>query len=1656
MLIFNSVGKSQTFGNEWINYDQQYFKIHVSNDGIYRVSYSSLAAAGIPVGSIDPRGIQIFHNGEEQYIYIQGENSSGIFDPNSYIEFYGMRNRGELDLDFYDNSSNQVNPDYSFYSDTSAYFLTWSFSTSNRRFVSQGLSDFTPYVSSAQAYCYKNIRTNYTSAYYGGSTRCLFTEGEGWFDGSAITEAYPRTKTITLPEIFSGSANSFFEIAVAGASANQATSSVPHHLKVDFLGQTRIDRTYTGYQFVRENISLPSSQLSASISFLFSANDITQPDVVDRNAVSYINIKYPHTWNFENSNYFDFYLPANASTEKDYLEISNFNVASAIVLYDLTNHERITIQNSAGILKALVNHTNTERFLVLTNQSGVRAVDRISKVSSNNKFVDYVGLHPFADYLIITHSSLMPEAQQYADYRTSTGLNVVLADVGQLYDQFAYGVNKHPAGIRRYNAKLYSLSDKQKIMFLIGKSIHYNMIRNSPVIYSECLVPSGGSPSSDNVLTAGLGGTNFDPLVGTGRLSVGNGQGVLNYLNKVMEYESNPTEEWMKTILHFGGGTNASEQSTFASYLDNYRLTIEDTLFGGTVSTFLKNSSEPIQITQSDSITHLINNGATLLSFFGHASASGFDQNIDYPENYNNTGKYPFILANSCFSGDIHQRYFASISESWVNSNQKGSIGFLASVGQGLASYLNIYSSELYKNFAYKSYGQPISIQMINTIKYAYNLYPDNPNVEITCHEFTLHGDPAIVINSAEKPDLTINPSLLSFTPNDITTVIDSFDLRIVVKNIGRATSDTFLVNVGRTYPDGTSDEYVIPVYGCNYLDTVYLKLPVNRLIGAGLNSLSVFVDAGAQIEELNENNNQVTIGFMIKSSDLFPIYPYKYSIYPEKNVNLIASTGDPFLGLSEYKFQIDTTDLFNSPLLNQSIVYSDGGIVSWEVPFDLTENRVYFWRIALNQSIADSIVWKESSFIYIEGEEGWSQAHFFQFKEDDFNYIIYDRPARKFGFVDYPKQLVCKNTGQYGLEGYNYVSFRIDGSINNGLGDMSNCGTAASMLVAVIDPETILAWPSDIANFGHRNYPQCFSSIRPSYYFSFSTGSGTTVNYAGLNSMKAFIEYVPEGYYILAYSWGNGYFQNWPDSVMQTFVDLGASALTSLANGNPYIFFTKKGFNSYTDERYGNYPAEKIELTKDLYTDFDNGLISSVTVGPSRQWLSLNWEQQALEDPTDDEVLLRVFGVDNLGQSTQIMADIIPETAEIFGLQDSINYNIYPNLKLELYSKDTSNKTPSQLIKWQLRFLGVPETAVDPKSGFFFCCDTVQEGDEIKFAVATKNISTLDMDSLNVKYWIEDNNNHITIIDERKLRSHPSGDVIIDTVVYSSLNLDGINSIWIEYNPINDSTGTYFQAEQHHFNNYAVKYFYVQGDIINPLLDVSFDGSYIMNGEIISAKPKIVIKLKDENQYLALNDTSVFRIYLTYLQTGIEKRVNFGVQENPEESIEWIPADLPENSCKINYNPVFLSDGMYRLRVQAKDMSANESGDNDYVVDFEVITKSSITQLLNYPNPFSTSTRFVFELTGSEIPDQMQIDIFTISGKLVKTVFLDELGSIRIGKNISEYAWNGKDMYGDQLANGVYFYQVKAKINGEDIEKRATEADKFFKKEIGKMYLLR
>jgi flagellar hook assembly protein FlgD len=82
-----------------------------------------------------------------------------------------------------------------------------------------------------------------------------------------------------------------------------------------------------------------------------------------------------------------------------------------------------------------------------------------------------------------------------------------------------------------------------------------------------------------------------------------------------------------------------------------------------------------------------------------------------------------------------------------------------------------------------------------------------------------------------------------------------------------------------------------------------------------------------------------------------------------------------------------------------------------------------------------------------------------------------------------------------------------------------------------------------------------------------------------------------------------------------------------------------------------------------------------------------------------------------------------------------------------------------------------------------------------------------------------------------------------------------------------------------------------------------------------------------------------------------------------------------------------------------------------------------------------------------------------TVTGKVVREITSQELGTIRIGRNITDYKWDGTDQYGNQLGNGVYLYRVITNLNGKQLDHYKlpnTDTDKFFNNGYGKMYLMR
>jgi hypothetical protein len=127
------------------------------------------------------------------------------------------------------------------------------------------------------------------------------------------------------------------------------------------------------------------------------------------------------------------------------------------------------------------------------------------------------------------------------------------------------------------------------------------------------------------------------------------------------------------------------------------------------------------------------------------------------------------------------------------------------------------------------------------------------------------------------------------------------------------------------------------------------------------------------------------------------------------------------------------------------------------------------------------------------------------------------------------------------------------------------------------------------------------------------------------------------------------------------------------------------------------------------------------------------------------------------------------------------------------------------------------------------------------------------------------------------------------------------------------------------------------------------------------------------------------------------------------------------------------LTPGPHSITFKVWDVHNNSSeAQTEFIV--ESSAELALDHVLNYPNPFTTSTTFMFEHNRPYSMLDAQVQIFTVSGKLIKTI----QGKIfNEGFRSEELQWDGLDDFGDRIGKGVYLYKLKVRTaDGSSAEK--------------------
>ncbi len=232
--------------------------------------------------------------------------------------------------------------------------------------------------------------------------------------------------------------------------------------------------------------------------------------------------------------------------------------------------------------------------------------------------------------------------------------------------------------------------------------------------------------------------------------------------------------------------------------------------------------------------------------------------------------------------------------------------------------------------------------------------------------------------------------------------------------------------------------------------------------------------------------------------------------------------------------------------------------------------------------------------------------------------------------------------------------------------------------------------------------------------------------------------------------------------------------------------------------------------------------------------------------------------------------------------------------------------------------------------------------------------------------------------------------------------------------------------------------------DTKGPTVKLYMNNEKFVYGGLTDPNPTILLKVVDES---GINTTG----------NGIGHDITGALDENQQNSFvmnDFYEANQDDyTSGTVRYPLKDISTGRHSLDVKCWDAYNNSA-----LATTEFIVASSanmaLEHVLNYPNPFTTSTEFMFEhnMPGANL--DVKVEIFTVSGKLIKTIHTNILSTDAVqsggfcsmdvagsgGYRVDGIMWDGSDDYGDPIGKGVYVYRVS--VRGDN----GLSADKFEK----------
>jgi hypothetical protein len=1702
ICLFSSILNAQLTGSEWIDFTKPHLKYKTDQEELVRINFFAaelgLLKLGTRIQSVPLDKYRVFSHGQQIPLLITDLNKNNTWDPDDYIEFVTHKEDGHFDSLLYEDKRHQRHKLQSMYTDFRAYYLTYRDNGVQAKYTN---ATATPPSTDPPKASHQSVVTQFGDDLYfsgkliflGGTAASLsdYTFGEGFY-GPRLN--VPRTSIpggfradsskpmITIPIIAPEIDSSGFKPTITVGTVNSIAyySFFSHWLiyKVSPNGSSnnrRIGDTITKQNVhVVQSLDLKASDFDSDglMLQLYNAPLNSYPiNFLPGYGFSHISLKYPRKYKLKGLESYSYLEEKNS--ENTNITWTGYGTGSKSnpLVFDEVNH--LFFEPAYDNIDQKFSYTLPVRaqsgniFIGDKSSTKLISVNDIHIVNWPN-YSEHINN---TDFIIVTDSALldgkgtMDEYVNFKQAQFSHPVRLLFDD--NLYDAFSYGIN-HPLAIRHYCKYLLdnSTTVKPKYLFLLGRGFEpiFNRglnLRNTVSQQNRNYIPMMGQPASDNLLVAGLDGTQIEPAISVGRYPADEPEDIENYLNKQRVYLSNSNQyvDWRKNVLQLGGGINSNQSSLISNRLKSLSdLYVKEFPFNGTVYQYSKSAGNASDPQIKTNILSLINvSGLNNITFLGHGSSTTTDIDIGNPDDYVNTGKYPIFYFNGCQIGnpgkaiDLNSLGFA---DKIIKGKDKGGIAFIAQSSTSELYTVLTQMSQVYKHMFSDPSKSAIAIGDALRLGIKDFQRPTIDLNRIHCQQLVLQGDPSTPLYRPVLPDFSIDVSSAFLYPENTNALSDSFSIAIIVRNAGIGIKDSFDIIIDRTFDINNKITYQKRVALNKFIDTFFVTIKSKDARTKGLNIFDIEINPSRNPVEFNYLNNTVRFKTTIIGNGINLVYPKKFDIIPTKSVTLKAQPSDLFKELYGFFIEIDTTSSFTSSYLrriNGLQPVQDGVIVEWKID-DLKpvkDTQEYFWRARLSTGTSSGGDWVQSSFTYIKNHApGWMQNNAFQYikpaSSNTMSGIKLDTVNKAFSFSPISKNLYIdaahmtfsrmgvKESG-FGSQDLNYG---INFAINTGL--VAMFWDPLKLERVAID--TSIQQPGGLWGGKWKTGLNYHTEDYQIYY---------TWDMSSINDREKFVstmQKIPDSLYVSLFTYRLNHANLWEQDVLDALHSIGCSAMDSSSRrtfDNVYLAMGKKGWPAgRADEMVGF--GEYTQMETSILGQGYSGSMTSENIGPVDTLYDLFFNRTIENTGRENDVFsIDVYGTDQNG----IQRKLKTTKSSPLSLRD-INTKEYPFIHLTANFVDRGAHTPANIINWRVTHSYLPDGSLFPKAsnGYLFHADSIIEGDTFRVKIPFKNISTVDIrDSLDLEFELVQKTSR-TVIDKGGFKINPlkSDSLFLFDYKYPTKGFEGIYGFYISVNTNNKVT------EKTLINNSNTLSFVVVKDNINPLIDVTFDGRHIMDGDIVSANPNILISSTDENQFLLQQDENKLILEIQKPGGSSFTPITYGTDAL------FYPATDKNNKAKVEYKPSDLITGTYTLKIQSEDASLNKAGSVEYLINFNVDRNQTVTQFYPYPNPVTSSMKFVFTLTGTNVPEDIRIKIANSSGRVVKEVNKEELGAIHIGNNITDWTWNGTDQFGDMLANGPYFYTVTVKDKGEDVKLRATKGDGSFKNQTGVIYLLR